>query len=165
MQGTVQQLSISDGGAPKSAVASVEVTPGGLLGDRQRYRKYHGGPERAVCLLGLDVITRLAGEGHPIVPGSVGENVTLAGLDWSRVQLGGVFAFDGGVELEVTSWAAPCSNIGHAFSDGGFARLHAEQHPGSARAYCRVLTPGTLRADEGVTWRAGDAQAPPLSSA
>ena len=153
MQGTVHQISISDGGAPKQSVPDAEVTPGGLVGDRQRFLKFHGGPERAVCLLGLDVIERLAGEGHPIAPGSVGENVTVAGFDWSAVDIGGVFAFGGGVELQVSSWAVPCKNIGHAFSDGGFVRLHAEKHPGRARAYCRVLTEGRIAAGEAVSWR------------
>ncbi len=105
---------------------------------------------RAVCLLGLDVIERLNGEGHPIAPGTVGENITVAGLDWADVVIGTRFVFAGGVELEVTSWAAPCSIIRDSFAGLQFKRIEAETHPGEARAYARVVTEGIVEAGEGV---------------
>ena len=55
--------------------------------DRQRNPRIHGGLERAICLFSLEVIEALQAEGHPIVPGSTGENVTLAGLNWFTVKL------------------------------------------------------------------------------
>lgn len=149
-RGRVVQVNVSDGGVPKRPVAGARVTRGGLSGDRQRDLRYHGGPERAVCLLALEVIERLRAEGHPIEAGSTGENLTLAGLDWAALARGSRLRFEGGVELEVTGFAAPCPNIAGSFEGGGFARLDARRHPGEARLYCRVLAEGEVRAGEGV---------------
>ena len=57
------------------------VGPSGLLDDRHT-ESFHGGPDQALCLYSLEVIEGLAAEGHSIVPGSAGENVTVRGLDW-----------------------------------------------------------------------------------
>jgi MOSC domain-containing protein YiiM len=148
--GRVVQVNVSDGGVPKRAVPSARVTRAGLAGDRQRDLRYHGGPERAVCLLALEVIERLRAEGHPIGPGTTGENLTLAGLDWAALGPGSRLRFEGGVELEVTSLAAPCPTIRDSFAGRGFQRLDGRRHPGEARLYCRVLVEGELRAGEGV---------------
>ena len=147
----IHQLNVSDGGVPKLPIESAHVGPTGLSGDRQRDLKHHGGPTRAVCLFGLDVIQRLNDEGHPIQPGTVGENVTVEGIDWSTVKVGTRFRFDGGVELEVTSWAAPCSHIRESFAESNFRRICVDQHPGEARAYAKVLTEGEIRTGEGIS--------------
>ena len=97
----VHQISVSDGGVPKRPVFEARVTAQGVAGDRQRNVKVHGGPDRAVCLYSLELIEALKQEGHPIAPGSSGENFTLAGLDWN---LGDTVT---GADLErVTSWMA-----------------------------------------------------------
>ena len=68
--GSIHRINVSDGGVPKLPVERAEVTAEGLTTDRQAHPKFHGGPERAVCLLGLDAIERLQAEGHPIEPGT-----------------------------------------------------------------------------------------------
>jgi MOSC domain-containing protein YiiM len=148
--GRIVQVNVSKGGVPKLAVLTAPVTRNGLAGDRQKDLRYHGGPERAVSCLALEVIERLAREGHPIAPGSTGENLTLAGLDWKRVQPGTRLRFGGGVELEVTSFAAPCPTIRRSFVRGEFDRLSDKTHPGESRVYCRVLVEGELRPGESV---------------
>ena len=146
--GTVHSINASAGGVPKRAQASAEVQADGLTSDTQAHPRFHGGPDRAVCLLGLDVIERLRAQGHPIAPGTTGENLTLAGIPWHQVVPGARFTFAGGVDLEVVSYASPCNAIRASFADGDVRRLSAEDHPGQARAYARVLTPGTLRRGE-----------------
>ncbi len=64
----VFQINISDGGVPKLPVQSVEVTADGLAGDRQRNLKYHGGPDRAVCLYSLDRLLALQDGWTPRLP-------------------------------------------------------------------------------------------------
>jgi MOSC domain-containing protein YiiM len=81
MRGRVARLNVSDGGVPKLPVAEARLTPTGLVGDRQRFPLIHGGPDRALSLFSLEIIERLRAEGHPIEPGSTGENLTVAGLD------------------------------------------------------------------------------------
>lgn len=143
--GRVVQLSVSDGGVPKRGVETARVTPMGLEGDAQRNREHHGGPERAVCLFAMEAIAALRAEGHPLVPGALGENVTLEGIDWAAVQPGTRLRLGDEVVLEITRYTAPCSNIGTAFRDGDYALVSQKRHPGRSRVYARVLTPGTVR--------------------
>lgn len=64
--GTIAQINVSQGGVPKVAVVQAHVTAVGVGGDRQKNLKYHGGPDRAVCLWSLEIIETLCQEGHPI---------------------------------------------------------------------------------------------------
>ncbi len=156
--GTIHSINVSGGGVPKRPVPTAEVAPDGLTSDQQAHPRFHGGPERAVCLLGLDAIERLQAEGHPIAPGTTGENLTIAGLDWATVVPGARFTFEGGVALEVLSYAVPCGQIRASFADGNEQRIAHETHPAESRVYTRVLTPGTLRKDEGCTLHAPESR-------
>ena len=148
--GRIVQINVADGGVPKLSVPSARVSRVGVAGDRQRDLRYHGGPDRAVCCLALEVIERLRAEGHSIAPGTTGENLTIAGLDWPRVRPGARLRFAGGVELEVTGFAAPCGNIRGSFKGGEIERLSDKRHPGESRVYCRVLSEGEVRTGESV---------------
>ena len=141
----IVQLSISKGGVPKQAVESVRVTSLGLEGDAHRDREHHGGPERAVCLFAMEPIRALQAEGHPLGPGTLGENITVEGLDWSAVQPGVRLRLGGEVLLEVTRYTTPCFNIRPAFVDGDYSLVSQKRHPGRSRVYARVLETGTLR--------------------
>ena len=148
--GVIHQISVSRGGVPKLAVPEAEVTVNGLTGDRQRNRRFHGGPQRAVCLFSLDVIARLRAEGHPIAPGTTGENVTVGGLDWSCVRPGTRLRLGETVLLEVTRYTAPCANIAASFADGDVTRIAHKLHPHESRVYASVLTPGRIRTGDAV---------------
>lgn len=147
MTATIVQLSVSRGGVPKHAVAEARVTPLGLAGDIQKHPKFHGGPARAVCLYSLEVIERLKAEGHPIAPGTTGENVTITGLDWATLGPGARLALGDAVVLEVTTLAVPCKQIAGSFSDGDSQRI---ARLGDARLYARVIREGTVRAGDRV---------------
>ncbi len=54
--GRVVQINVSDGGVPKRPIERGRVGPLGLAGDGHRDRRHHGGPDRALCLLSLEVI-------------------------------------------------------------------------------------------------------------
>ena len=81
MTGRIVQVSVSAGGVPKTAVGSANVTSDGVEGDCHHDHEHHGGPERAVCIFSVEAIEALRAEGHPVVPGSLGENLTVVGLD------------------------------------------------------------------------------------
>ncbi|HLL71980.1 MAG TPA: MOSC domain-containing protein [Pyrinomonadaceae bacterium] len=153
----IYQLNCSNGGVPKLPVAEAELTPTGLVGDRQRYPIIHGGPQRALCLYSLEVIQALQAEGHPIYPGSIGENVTIAGLDWSRLAPGQRLALGDEVVIELTSYANPCRNIRGSFGDGKYKRVAQKHHAGESRLYARVLQTGKLAAGQRVRVLNGDA--------
>jgi MOSC domain-containing protein YiiM len=146
--GVVVSLNVSNGGVPKRAVTEVSITRGGVVGDRQRDLRHHGGPDRAVSIFSLERINALHAEGHPIAPGTAGENVTLSGLDWDRVVPGSRLRL-GDVELEVTAFAAPCQTIRGSFADEAFVRISPKVHPGWSRVYAKVLREGTLRIGDG----------------
>lgn len=145
VSGTIFQINVSDGGVPKLAVREAVSGPLGLTGDRQRNQEHHGGPERALCLYPLEHILALQAEGHPIFPGSVGENLTISGLDWSQMAPGSRWRLGGQVEIEVTRYTTPCQNIAESFSGRQFSRILQEKNPGWSRVYARVITAGPLR--------------------
>ena len=144
MEGRIFQLNVSNGGVPKLAVREAALTSNGLEGDRQRDLRYHGGPERALCLFALERILELQAEGHPIFPGSVGENLTAVGLDWSGLKPGARLALGEEALVEITSYTSPCKNIAGSFGGGDFKRISQKVHPGDSRLYARVLRPGRL---------------------
>ena len=159
-QAYIHQLNCSDGGVPKRAVAEALVTPTGLVGDRQAHPLIHGGPERALCLFALEHIEALRAEGHPIYPGSVGENVTVAGLDWTRLTPGTRLALGAEVVVEITKPANPCNSIAGSFAGGAFQRISQKLHPGESRLYARVIRAGRLAAGQTVCVLAGTDAAP-----
>ena len=148
-QPRLHQISISKGGVPKHAVSHAEITGAGVKGDRQRNPDIHGGPDRAVCLYSLDVIEALRAEGHPIAPGSAGENLTMAGIDWTSVKPGMRLRI-GPVRLEIVSYTAPCVHNGRWFLNENFSRMSQKKYPGWSRVYARVLTEGSVRAGDPV---------------
>lgn len=148
--GHVVSLQRSGGGVPKVPVDHALVRSSGMEGDWQRDRKYHGGADRALCLYSRELIDALAAEGHPITAGAVGENVTIAELDWRRMQPG-VRVRMGAVEAMITAFAAPCRTIRGAFVDESFRRISEKVHPGWSRVYVRVLREGSIAVGDPVT--------------
>jgi len=148
--GRLAQISVSPGGVPKQAVPRAAVGPRGVEGDRQRDRRHHGGPTRAVCLYSLERITALQAEGHPIFPGAIGENLTIAGLDFAALGPGDRLAVGDSVVLEITSYTIPCTNLIPFFAGGEFIRVSQKVHPGWSRLYARVLQGGQLEAGQPV---------------
>ena len=148
-EGILHSINVSDGGVPKLARASCIVRAGGLEGDRQRDLENHGGPERAVSLYSLELIQALQFEGHPIAPGTIGENLTLSGLPWGEMTPAARLEV-GEVTLQLTQHAAPCQNIAGSFCDGRVVRVSQKRHPGWSRFYARVLREGSVRVGDPV---------------
>jgi MOSC domain-containing protein YiiM len=146
----LHQINVSDGGVPKLPVPEARVTVEGVAGDRQRNRAAHGGVDRAVCLFSLEVIEALRVEGHSVAPGSCGENLTLAGLDWARLKPGDRLRVGDAVRLEIVSFTSPCDNNACWFLDGDFKRISQKRHPGWSRLYARVLAEGMVRKGDAV---------------
>jgi MOSC domain-containing protein YiiM len=138
------QISVSPGGVPKRPVPSARVTSLGLQGDAQRDREHHGGPDRALCLFSGERIRALQAEGHPIGPGSTGENLTVEGVDWSAVTPGSYLLLGEEVIAQVTRYTAPCANITASFLDRDYSRVSQKRHPADSRVYARVLWEGSL---------------------
>lgn len=148
--GSIHQLNVSQGGVPKRATNEGEVTKRGLVGDRCAKTSIHGGPTQALSLLALEVIEKLASEGHPIAPGTTGENVTIRGLEWSQLEPGVRLRLGNDVLIEITSYASPCITIAGSFSDADVSRLNHRVVPDQSRLYAKVLRDGTIHAGDTV---------------
>jgi MOSC domain-containing protein YiiM len=149
-QARIFQINLSKGGVPKLPVHAATVTPLGLEGDQQNDREHHGGPDKALCLYSLERILALQAEGHPIFSGSTGENLTLSGLDWAQLGPGARLKLGDEVEIEITSYTTPCPKLKASFAGGQFGRMSQTQHPGWARLYARVLSPGAIHTGDEV---------------
>lgn len=144
MTGRIHQLNCSRGGVPKLPVEEALLTPTGLACDAQADTRHHGGPERALCLYSLEHIRALQSEGHPIRPGTAGENVTLEGLDWHALEPGSRMRLGDEALIEISGYATPCRVIAASFAGGEFKRILQKTHPGESRLYARVLQTGRL---------------------
>ena len=146
--GRVDSINVSRGGVPKTSVLEAFVNERGLSGDKHA-QLFHGGRDRAVVLFSLDVIELLRLEGHPIRVGSVGENLTVSGLDWRDV-VPGVELQVGEARLAITKYTTPCSTIRDSFLEGCFTRISQELHPGWSRVSARVTAEGLVRPNDSV---------------
>ena len=139
-QARLLHINVSDGGVPKRQVEAARITRGGVDGDRQRDTTGHGGPHRAVSILGIEAIRRVAAEGHPIAPGTTGENLTTEGFDVSILPEGTRLSIGSDVVLELSMRADPCRTIRHSFRDLRYGRLGMAAHPADSRMYARVVS-------------------------
>jgi MOSC domain-containing protein YiiM len=160
--GAVAGVHAGSGGVPKLPVDGATIGLRGLSGDRQKERRHHGRLWQAVSLWSVEVMDRLREEGHQVHPGACGENLALAGIDWSTIRVGVRLRIGPDALMEVTSWAAPCRKIAHCFVDGAFGRIEHDRHPGWARSYAAVLRDGEVRpGDEAVLEPADEQDAAP----
>ncbi|WP_322816568.1 MOSC domain-containing protein [Chloroflexus sp.] len=152
VQGRIVQINVNPkGGVPKFPVPAAEITIHGVRGDHQRDREHHGGPRRAVSLYSAERVAALQAEGHPIAPGTTGENLTISGLDWDQIGIGDRLLIGSWVELEITDYTTPCNTIAGSFLRGQFTRINQRLHPGWSRLYARVISEGEVRVDDPVT--------------
>jgi MOSC domain-containing protein YiiM len=147
--GFIAGLFASDGGVPKYPLHEALVSLDGVAGDRQRNLKYHGGRDRALCLYSAEAIEALRAEGHPLGPGTLGENVLVAGLRWNDVSPGSRLEL-GDVTVEITDYTKPCRTIAQSFLGARIGRVSQRTHPGWSRVYARVLADGVIRVGDPV---------------
>lgn len=134
----------------RSATSPVTITVKGLSGDAVCDPKYHGGPDQAVYIYGAPDYGWWEEQlGHPIAPGTFGDNLTITEWESSSAVVGDRFHI-GPVTLEVTSPRIPCSTLSRHMEDSTFVKkFRVAERPG---VYCRVLSEGTVQADDPVTY-------------
>jgi len=147
--GRVAQINTSAGGVPKSPVDEVNIEYDGLAGDRQADEKHHGRPFQAVCLWSTDAVAELNAAGHHVFAGSVGENFTVDGLDWTSLRPGTRLRV-GSSLLELSFPAVPCQKQAQWFTDRDYKRLAYENNPRWTRWYAWVREPGSVATSDEV---------------
>ena len=111
MKAELAQLNVSNGGMPKLAVLFAFVGKAGVEGDKQRNLKYHGGPDRALCLFSEEQYAWLRSEhGIDLQNGSVGENFTTRGIDLNALKPGDCLRV-GECLIELTRIRKPCGQL------------------------------------------------------
>ena len=148
MRGRILQLNISPGGMPKHAILQAEITVQGILGDIQRNRKYHGGPDQALLLITQESLEEIKGKGFPVYAGALGENLTVSGLDRRQLRCGQRLRA-GQAIIEITKLRQPCRHL-DVYGTGIQAAVYDKKAlPGTgpwglAGFYCRVSQPGPI---------------------
>ena len=92
-----------EAGLPKVSIPTTRFTVNGLDGDYNRFRvnKKQNDPDMAVMLISMDILNDLNNEGWPVMPGDLGENLTLENIDYSSIQPGQKYAV-GSAEIEIS---------------------------------------------------------------
>jgi MOSC domain-containing protein YiiM len=91
-------------------VESARVTRFGVEGDAQRNLKYHGGPDRAVCIYSEELYADLREEGIDVTSGALGENFTTRGIDLNLLDKGDRLRV-GDCLIEITDVRVPCNTL------------------------------------------------------
>jgi MOSC domain-containing protein YiiM len=125
----------------------VEVGLLGLAGDEQADLEVHGGPDKAVyaCPFGNYAAWRAAFPQYEalLVPGGLGENLTIDGVAEGEVCIGDHVGI-GTAVLQVSQPRQPCFKFALRFNDLTMPRAMVKN--GMSGWYYRVLKPGSLSA-------------------
>lgn len=155
MQGTIVQINVSLGGLPKRATAEGFITPLGIAGDLHAHPAIHGGPDKAVLIIGSEVVDELAARGYPVFYGALGENLTTRGISVRDLRVGDQLRA-GSALLEITEPRGPCSALivyGESIKQEIYdtrvkARDAKSPRWGLSGFYARVLQPGLVRPND-----------------
>lgn len=126
--------------------APVAFATAGLAGDQQADREVHGGEDKAVHYYPIEHYGTLAAAFDeitvPLSAGTLGENLSGAGLNEDSVFVGDIFVL-GETRLQVTQPRQPCWKIDARLGQEGVSAYIAEH--GCMGWYLRVLTSGTVK--------------------
>jgi MOSC domain-containing protein YiiM len=134
-------------GLPKRAVPEAWLRADGLEGDFNRYRHEikHDDPGMALLLLPLETIEVLRGEGWPVAPGDLGENLTTRGIPYGAFVPGEDWTI-GNARVRIEKACTPCTFL------FGLPYVGTERGPSFLKAtldrrgwYARVLSESVIR--------------------
>ncbi len=148
----------------KPTSGPVWLGPQGLADDVQVDRRYHGGPQRALCVYGAQhwpTLAQFLGERHPqFLPGDLGENLTLEVFDETQVRVGDVWAC-GEARLVLMAPRRPCVKLGAKLGHAGLPKKMLAW--GCLGAYFSVAEPGWISNQDVLVRLSSDPQQPILS--
>ena len=132
-------------GIYKQPVSFVEVDELGIQGDVQVDKRYHGGPDKALHQYSLSsyrrIIEAYAELDGVAVPGSIGENITIAEMSEATVCIGDKYRF-GTVLVQVSEPRRPCWKINAIFEKSDLTAFIERE--GITGWYYRVLEAGGI---------------------
>ena len=149
---TIVSINVSElGGVPKLPIKTAVVRFEGVEGDLNRFRmeRKNGDPGRAVSIFSMERILQLQEEGHPIDIGTAGENFTIEGIDWPKMEVGMMIRF-GSTLIRLSEPCAPCSKIGGSFMENEFSRIDQNKRSGWSRWSASVIEEGAVSVGDAV---------------
>lgn len=128
------------------AMGPVAVRGVNVAGDDQADRAVHGGRDKAVYAYGADDLAWWSRQvGHDLPPGTLGENLTISGMDVQAAVIGERWAI-GSTVLEVAQPRVPCYKLAIRMGDARFPRRFAAA--GRPGAYLRIVSEGELQSGD-----------------
>jgi MOSC domain-containing protein YiiM len=140
--------------AHKRSVQAAMLTPLGFEGDEQAERRYHGGPDKAVCVYPAehyDFWRTLWGVDWAF--GAFGENLAISGFREKDVCIGDILSV-GEATVQVTQPRQPCSKL--VSRHGRPELIETIQRNGFSGYYLRVLEAGFVRVGYPIALKARD---------
>lgn len=142
---TYQGRELSTGIYKQPVTGPVYLDWAQLEGDGQADLRYHGGPDKALCVYSADhypywenVLKR------PLAPAAFGENITVRGLTEEEVCIGDIFQL-GEAVVQVSQPRQPCFKLNVRY--GRVDLVVLVQQTGFSGFYFRVLQPGLIGTD------------------
>lgn len=151
---TVDHRRVATAIGKRPVAGPVALGPAGLAGDEQADRSLHGGASRAVYAYPaahypfwqtVRAQARVAAWNEPLPWGSLGENLTLEGLDERHLWIGDRLVLPDCV-LAVSEPRLPCAKFGAALGFAQAVGLMAQS--GFCGAFFAVVEPGSVSAGQ-----------------
>ncbi|MGP7816742.1 MOSC domain-containing protein [Niallia sp. 01092] len=138
-----------DTGICKEEVEQAFLDKEGFRGDGVADLRYHGGPDRAVCVYPYEHYLVWAKEFSSTLPlAAFGENLTVTNMLERDVCIGDVYQL-GDAIIQITQGRVPCSTITKRTNIPGILKRIVET--GHTGYLCRVIEEGTVRKDSKIT--------------
>ena len=119
-----------------------------LAGDYQANRKYHGGPDKAICGYSTEHYPGWRDLLPDLPYGAFGENITVEGLTEDALCIGDTLSA-ASVQLQISQPRQPCANISKRWNAPSLPRLMEET--GQTGFYARVLQTGQMAGGDTIT--------------
>lgn len=152
--GLPKQIKYSDdkemiSGICKETVEEAFLSKEGFHGDGVADLRFHGGPDRAVCVYPYEHYTQWKEEfGEILPPSAFGENLTVSNMLEAEVYIGDIYRIGGSV-IQVTQSRIPCSTITKRTNLPLLLKRMVET--GYTGYLCRVLEEGIVKQDSEIT--------------
>ena len=136
-------------GICKQTVEEAFLAKEGFRGDGVADLRYHGGPDRAVCVYPYEHYLLWEKEFSAPLPSSTfGENLTVTNMLEKDVYIGDIFRL-GEAVIQITQGRIPCSTITKRTNNP--ALLKRIVQTGFTGYLCRVLEEGIVRKNSNIT--------------
>jgi MOSC domain-containing protein YiiM len=135
-------------GICKDKTEKAFLTKEGFCGDGVANLKYHGGPDRAVCIYPHEHYQLWEQEFNiSLPPSAFGENLTVTNMLERDVCIGDIYQL-GEAVIQVTQGRIPCNTITRRTNAPGLLKRFVET--GYTGYFCRVLEEGFVRNDSSI---------------